>query len=117
MAKTGQREKQEMRRGLGDLVLHIAVEFGALGVGGVAGMHQPGEGHEPAKQILDFLETDDRGAKLGAGLRGHRDFGEFALVGLLEGHAFGLDAGEIGRHLRCIDAGIEIGKVPFGKRA
>ncbi len=112
-----QREEQEMRRGRGDLVLHVAVELGALGVGGVAGMDQPGEGHEPAKQILDLLETGHRGAELGAGPRGRGDFGELALVGLLERGAFGLGAGEIGRHLRRIDAGIEIGKVPFRKRA
>ncbi len=34
-----------MRRGRGDLVLHVAIELGALGVGGVAGVDQPGEGY------------------------------------------------------------------------
>ena len=112
-----QREEEKMRRSRGDLVLHVAVELGALGVSGVAGMDQPGEGHQPAKQVLDLLVTGHGGAELGAGPRGRRDFGEFALVGLLERGAFGLGAGEIGGHLRRIDAGIEIGQIPFRERA
>ena len=42
-------------RGRGDALLHVAVEFGAHRIGGVAGMDEPGKRDQPAKQVLDRL--------------------------------------------------------------
>src|SRR5207248_5192998 len=44
-------EKQEVRRGGGDALLHVGVEFAARGIGGVASVDQPGKGREPPKKV------------------------------------------------------------------
>src|SRR5262249_56204574 len=46
-------KEQEMRRGSRDALLHIGVEFAARGIGGVAGMHQPGIGCEPPEKVIE----------------------------------------------------------------
>ena len=55
-----EREEQQMQRGGGDALLHVAVEFGARRIGGVAGIDERGIGHEPAEQVLQRLVALDR---------------------------------------------------------
>ena len=61
-------KKQELRRSVGDLLLHVAIEFGARGIGGVAAIEQAGEGHQPPEQVLQRFISRDRLAKLDAGV-------------------------------------------------
>src|SRR5581483_3786430 len=55
-----QREEQKMRGRGRDTLLHVAEEFRALRVGGVAGVDETREGNQPAQEILDRLEAPDR---------------------------------------------------------
>ncbi len=48
-------EEQQMDRGRRDALLHVAVEFRARRIDGVAGMHEAGERADPAEQIVERL--------------------------------------------------------------
>ena len=111
-----EREEQKMRRRRGQPLLHVAVEFGARRIDGVAGMQEPGIGAEPAHQIVDRLIAAHRFGERRAGLRRARQLGELALVGLLEGDAVGVGAIEIALDRRIVQAGIEVGEIPLGQR-
>jgi hypothetical protein len=50
-----EHEEQEMRRGCGDALLHIAVEFCADGIDRIAGMDQSGIGGQPTQQVVERL--------------------------------------------------------------
>ncbi len=62
-------EEQQLRRGVDDLVVRVAIKFRAGRIGGVAGVEQAGEGHDAAEQILQRLVARDRLAERFAGLR------------------------------------------------
>src|SRR5665647_2821392 len=106
-------EEQQMQRGGGDALLHVAVEFGAHRIGGVAGIDQRGIGDEPAELVLDRLVALDRlGQRLARiGARGHRR--QAALEGLLEGRTFVVGPVEVQLELRRIETGIKVLEVPF----
>ena len=83
-----QREEKQVRGCRRQLLLHVAVELGALRIGGVARIDEAGIGGDAAKQILDRLIFGD-----GAG-RARRRPGSQAcrkptLVAVLEGLAVG----------------------------
>ena len=50
-----QREEQQMRAGVGHLLLDVAIELGALRIGRVAGIDQAGIGDDAADQFLERL--------------------------------------------------------------
>ena len=108
-----EREEQQMQIGRGEAFLHVAVEFGQHGVGGVAGMEQTRVGAQPSSHIVDLLIPPHRLDEAAAG----RERFKVALVGLLEGDAFGLGPFDVALELGRFDAGIEIGQVPFRQRA
>nr|WP_255608336.1 hypothetical protein [Methylosinus sp. Sm6] len=45
-------EEQQLRRNVRDLALHVAIEFGARGVAGVAAVDEAGIGHDSAEEFL-----------------------------------------------------------------
>ena len=108
-------EKQEVRRGGGDALLHVGVEFAARGIGGVASVDQPGIGREPPKKVIERLI-----ALYCLGQPRCRSVGqrcELAFIIVLEGEAFSRTAIEIALYPRIIKPRIKIGQVPFRQRA
>ena len=112
-----EREEQQMRGGRRHALLHVAVEFGARRIDGIAGMNEPGIGAEPPHQIVDRLVAPHRRGERGAAGRPARHFGELALVGRLEVDAFGIDAVEIALDRRIVEAGIKVVEIPLGQLA
>ena len=51
-----QRKEKQVRAGIGDLLLDVAIELRADGIAGVAGMEQAGIGDDPPEQLLQRLE-------------------------------------------------------------
>ena len=71
-------------------------------------MDEPGIGDEPPEEIVQrFISLDGIGERL-SGWRCLRERGEFSLVVLFEGDAFGIGALEIALHLRIIQAEIKV---------
>src|SRR5262249_14379351 len=85
----------------------------ARGIDGAAGVQEPGIGREPPEKIIERLIALHRLGERGAGVGSFGERRELALVGLLEGEAFGSATLEIALHLRIIEPGIEIGESPF----
>jgi hypothetical protein len=112
-----EREEQEMRGRGGDALLHVGVELRARGIDGVAGVEEPAIGHKPPEKIIERLIALHRLGERRAGVGSFGERCELALVGLLEGQAFGGAVIEIALHLRIIEPGIEIGEIPFRQRA
>lgn len=107
-----EREEQEMRAGIGHLLLDVAIELGALRIGGVAGIDQAGIGDDAADQFLQRLVGDQRLAQL-AGAAAPGLGGERSLPAGLEGDRIGGGFGDVPLQFRRFHAGIEVGKVPF----
>ncbi len=103
-----EHEEQQVRGCCGDPLLHVGIELGALGIDGVPGMDQAGEGHQPAKKLVErFVALDRLGQRRSRiGLPCERR--ELAFVILLERDALGIGAIEILLDRGIIDAGIEI---------
>ena len=64
-----EHEEQEMRRGGGDAVLHVAIELGARRIDRIAGMDEPRIGDQPADEIVERLVALDRRRERRPGLR------------------------------------------------
>ena len=111
-----EREEQQMQRGRGDALLHVAIELGDGRIGGVAGVEQTGIGDQPAEHVLDRLVAPHRLAERAAGVGARGDIGEPALVGLLELDALGLAAIEVALDLGRVHRRIKIGEIPFRQR-
>jgi hypothetical protein len=109
-------EEQQVRRGRGHALLHVAVELGARRIDGIALMDEHGIGAEPAHAIADRLIAPHRFAERGTTLRRRGEPGELALVGLLEGQAVGIGALEVALDGGIVEAAIERAEVPFGQR-
>ena len=73
-----QREEQQVGGGIGDLFLRVAIKFCPHRIGGVAGIDEPGIGHDAAQQIFEVLIGAHRLAELCAGLRTACDLVELA---------------------------------------
>ena len=82
-----EREEQEMRRRVGDALLHVAIEFRARGIDRVAGMDEPGIGDQPPEQVVELLVARHRLRQRRSGVGPVRERGELALEVLLEGDA------------------------------
>src|SRR5437868_14288447 len=110
-------EKQEVRRGGGDALLHVGVEFAARGIGGVASVDQPGKGREPPKKVIERLIAL---YCLGQPLSTLRSIGqrcELAVIITLNGETFSRTTIEITRYARVSKPRIKIGQVPFRQGA
>jgi len=112
-----EHEKQKMRGGGGDALLHVGVEFCARGVDGVAGMDEAGIRNEPTEKIVERFVTLYSLGERGARRSSVGEPGKLALICLFESNAFRVGPIEITLHLRIIDAGIEVGQIPFRQRA
>ena len=55
-----EREEQQMQRGRGDALLHVAVEFRAHRIDGIAGVNKTGERNQPPEQVVERLVALDR---------------------------------------------------------
>ena len=110
-------EEQQMRRGRGQPLLHVAVKFGARRIDGVAGMDQTRIGAEPAHQIVDRLIAPHGLGERGAALGCAGETGELALVGVLERGAVGIGPVEVALDSRVVDAGIKIVEIPLRQGA
>ena len=80
-------------------------------------MEEPGIRREPPDKIFEGLIALHCLGERGAGVGSFGERGELALVGLLEGEAFGSAPLEIALHLRIIEPGIEIGEIPLRQHA
>ena len=107
-----EREEKQMRAGVGHLLLDVAVELGALRVRRVAGIDQAGIGSDAADQFLQRLEVAQRLAQP-AGLAQLGFRGERALPAAFERRGVARRLVQIGLQFRRVDAGIEIGQIPF----
>ena len=112
-----EHEEQEMRGGGRHALLHVGVEFGARGIDRVAGADEVRVGFDAPTQIAERFVALHRLGERAAGIRPAGNFGQPALVGLLEGDRLGIDAIEIALHARIIDPRIEVVQVPFRQRA
>ena len=112
-----EREEQQVRRGRGHPLLHVAIKLGARRIDGIARVDEHGIGAEPAHAIVDRLIAPHRFAERRAALRRGGERRELALVGLLEGQAVGIGAVEVALDGGIVEAGIELAEVPFGQRA
>ena len=110
-------KNKQMQRRIGQPLGNVAVELGDRGVDAVAGVNQTGIGAEPAGEIVDRLIAPDRLGEPRAAALLRRPFGELALVVGLKRDAIGIHLLEVARHFRRVDAGIEIGQVPFRQLA
>ena len=108
-----EREEQEMRRGGGQPLGDVAVELRNRGIDAVAGMDEAGIGAEPAGEIVDRLIALHGPREPFSAIFSRCVFGKLALVVGLKRDAFGVHFGEIVRHFGRIDAGIEVGQIPF----
>ena len=111
-----ERKEQQVRRRRRQPLLHVAVEFGAGRIERIAGVHEAGIGAEPAGQIVDRFILAHRLGERAAGLRRLRQLKKLALEGALERNAFGIDALEVALDRRIVQAGIEVGQIPFRQR-
>src|SRR5207247_4797270 len=110
-------EKQEVRRGGGDALLHVGVEFAARGIGGVASVDQPGIGREPPKKVIERLIAPYCLGQPRSTLRSIGQRCELAFIITLKGETFSRTAIEIALYPRIIKPRIKIGQVPFRQRA
>ena len=92
------REEEEVRGGVGELFLHVAIEFGALGVLRVAGVEEGSVGGDLADQLFERL-VFGHGAAKAAGCALFGLLLELALPFGLEGFRVGAGAGDVGLEL------------------
>ncbi len=113
-----EREEQQMHRSGGDALLQVAVELGALRIGGVAGIDQRGVGHQPAERVVERLVPLDRRGERRTSTLARRHLGELALIGLLEGLALVFAILQVPLQFRAFHAGIEVVRdpIPAGRR-
>ena len=110
-------EEQQMHRGRCQPLGNIAVELGDGGIDAVAGMNEAGIGAEPAGKIVDRLVTPDRFGEPAAAVFPGDAFRQLALVVALERDAVGIHLLQVARDFGGVDAGIEIGQIPFRQLA
>ncbi len=108
-----EREEQEMRRCGGQPLGHIAVKLRDRGIDAVPGMNQPGIGAETPCEIVDRLVPPYRFGKPASAILSCGKFREFALVVRLKRDAICIHLLEVAGDFRRVDAGIEIGQIPF----
>ena len=109
-------EEQQVRRGRGHPLLHVAIKLGARRIDRIALMDENRIGAEPAHAIADRLIAPHRFTERRAALGRGGERRELALVGLLEGQAVGIGAIEVALDGGIVEAGIERAEVPFGQR-
>ena len=106
-------EKQQMHRGIGQLLGNVTIEFGDRGIDAVAGMNKARIGAETTGEIVDRLIASDGLREPAAAVFACDVFRKFAFVVGLKRDAFRIHSLQITRDFRRVDAGIEIGQIPF----
>ncbi len=106
-----------MRGGGRHALLHVAIEFRARRIDGVAGMDEPGIGAETSHQIVDRLVAPYRGGERPAALCSAGDFGKLAFIIGFESDAVGIDLAEIALDRRIVETGIKVVEIPFRQGA
>ena len=102
-----------MRRGSGQPLLHVAEEFSALRIDRIAGVQQSGIRAETPGEVVDGLIMAHGVSERGAGVGRFRHLGKLAFIGIFESDAFGVRAVEIALDRGIVQAGIEVGQIPF----
>ena len=108
-----EREEQQMDRGRRDALIDVAIEFGALRIGHVAGMDELGIGADAAERVVERLVALDRGGQRPPGTLAHRHLGELALIRLLEGATLVLAILQVPPQLRAFHTRIEVIEIPL----
>ena len=103
-----QREEDQRRGVIRDLLLTVGEEFRPPAIGGQLVIAQPGKGHDPPRRPADRLV-----AVQAVEQPGRVERVELALVITGELGAGGLEPVEVARELGCILARIEIAQIPF----
>ena len=109
-------EEQKIRRRVGDLFLRVAIEFHPRRVGRIAGVNQPGIGHDAPEQFFQRLVTLDGVQEASA----RSFFGErleLALVGGTETFAFRLRLDEVARESRRLHGRVKVFEIPLRQAA
>src|SRR5665647_3484663 len=112
-----EREEQQVDRGRGDALLHVAIELGAHRIGAVAGIDQRGIGDQPAEPVLQRLVTLDHLDQRASGALARGKPRQPALEILLEGQAFGVSQRQVALEFGAVEPGIEVVEVPFRQGA
>ncbi len=107
-----QREEQQLGRDAVHPLLHGLVELADIRVRHVAGIHQVGERHHPAEDLVHRLVGGDRPAELGAGQIRH-----FPGIPVAERLGVGLAAFQVARQLRRVRSRVKVGEVPARQRS
>jgi len=102
------REEYQWRGVVGDLVLAVGQELGAIGVERVLIIAQARIGHQPPGHRLDPLVAADA-FQHRAGI----EAGQLALIIAGKGGAFALQPAEIAGHFGRVGGGVDVGQVPF----
>ncbi len=110
-------EEQQVQRGGGDALLHVAIELRVHRIGAVAGIDQRGIGDQPAERVVEGLVAlDRRGQRLAGALPGGKPRQPALEVGL-ERHALVGGVLQIPFELGAIETGIKVVEVPLRQRA
>ena len=112
-----EREEQHVDGGGGQPLLHVAVELGDHGVGGVAGVSERGIRDQPAELVVERLVAADRLGDTWTSVLARRHFGQPALEVALESGALSVGRVQVACDFRAVDAGIEIVEIPLGQLA
>ena len=105
-------EEQKIGRGGGDFFLRVAIKFHPRRIGRIAGIDEPGIGHDAPQKLFQRLVALDRLEQPRAGGFFGERF-ELALIGGMEAFAVGLGLGEIVREGAQFHGGIKVFEVPF----
>ena len=107
-------EEDQVRRDVGQPLLHVAVELAVGLVGRIAGIEQLRIGREPAEQVFQRLVVAHAGGQRRAILHQPR---ELALIARLEGASVLDGLLDVALERRGVYAGIEVFQIPLGHRA
>ena len=112
-----EREEQKIRRGVGDLLLRVAIKLHPRRIAGIGRIEQAGVGDDAAEQIVEVFVSPNGFGQSRARVGPLREIGELAPIGVREGFALGERPGEVGGIFGRVHARIEIAQVPFGHRS
>ncbi len=106
-----------MRAGVGQLLLHVAIQLGALRIGRVARIDEAGIGHDAAHQLFQRLVFAQGQAQLAVGLAGGLGRQPCPSSASRTAIARVRRLGQVALQFGRIDARIEVGQIPFGQVA
>ena len=110
-------KEQQLRRGDGDLLLHVAIKFRMRRIGRIGAVEQAGIGHQSSQKILQRLVTGDRLAERRRAIGAGGESRQSSAIGFGKGGDIARNPLKIGFHLRRVRPRIKIGEVPFRQRS